>query len=74
MVYRVKGSLLKSTEGPKFKIGETVILINKNEKAVVVSIGWHYKLAEAIYTVSINGKVKRTRYFAKDLKGINDIL
>ena len=30
MVYRVKGSLLKSTEGPKFKIGETVILVNKN--------------------------------------------
>ncbi|RKI98472.1 hypothetical protein D7X87_26760 [bacterium D16-54] len=73
-IYRVKESLLKTTEEPKFKIGETVILINKNEKAVVVSIGWHYKLAEAIYTVSINGKVKRTRYFAKDLKGINDIL
>lgn len=61
-IYRVKGSLLKTTEGPKFKIGETVILINKNEEAVVVDISWHYKLSEAIYTVSINGKVKKTRH------------
>ncbi len=35
-VYRVKESLLKLTEEPKFKIGETVILINKNEKTVVI--------------------------------------
>ena len=53
-IYRVKGSLLKLTEEPKFKIGETVILVNKNEEAVVVSISWHYKLEEAIYTVKIN--------------------
>ena len=35
-VYRMKESLLKLTEEPKFKIGETVILINKNEKTVVI--------------------------------------
>lgn len=70
VVYRVKESLLKITEEPKFKIGETVILINKNEKAVVVSIGWHYKKAETIYTVKVNNKIKKTRYFIKDLQKI----
>lgn len=69
-VYRVKESLLKLIEEPKYKIEETVTLINKNEKAIVVSISWHYKSAEPIYIVKVNGKVKKTRYFAKDLQTI----
>lgn len=69
-VYRVKESLLKIIEEPKFKIGETVTLINKNEKAIVASISWHYKLAEPIYAVKVNGKIKKTRYFSKDLQTV----
>ena len=69
-VYRVKDSLVKAIEEPKFKIGETVMLSDKNEEAIVVSIGWHYKFAEPIYIVKVNGKIKRKRYFTGDLQKI----
>lgn len=69
-IYRVKDSLLKVVEEPKFKIGERVMLSEKNEEATVVSISWHYKFAEPIYTIKVNEKIKRKRYFTNDLQKI----
>ncbi len=54
----MKDSLLRSIEKPKFKVGETVILLGKNEEAIVVSLSWHYKFAEPVYKVKVNGKIK----------------
>lgn len=55
----MRESLLKSIEEPTFKISQIVNLINKNEKAVVVSISWHYKQKEPIYIVKVNDKIKK---------------
>ena len=55
-------------EPPEFVYGDFVSPVNHSDiKGKIESIIWHFKNMDYIYYISVNGKKKSKRYYAKDL-------
>lgn len=55
-------------EPPKYKYGEQVVPCGDPDMVgVIVSIIWHFNLNCCFYKISVDGKIKRKRYFETDL-------
>ena len=53
---------------PRFVYGEKVSPCNHPDMVgVIVGINWHFKRACCFYTISVNEKIRKKRYFDDDL-------
>ena len=67
-VFRIKDVLKKELPEPNYKIGETVMIKNKDcIGAVITDVMWHTSMQKYYYYLSVNGKKKTRRYFDDDL-------
>lgn len=62
--------LLMPVAAPEFDYGEEVLFQTNGrlQVGVVTSITWHRKQSEPLYLLSVNGKPKKKRYWARDLR------
>ncbi len=67
--FRVRPSLFKEVPAPKWKIGETVEVVDKGRLGQVTEIKWHFQRAEPMYFLSFDGKISKKRYWSRDLRG-----
>lgn len=57
-----------TNEPPEFVYGDFVSLANHSDiKGKIETISWSFKNMDYIYYISVNGKKKSKRYYAKDL-------
>ena len=67
-LFRVKGDLFKVVPSPKFHIGQSVVIKNKEKVVVISDIMWHLDQQEHYYFVTVDGKKKSKRYFENEFE------
>lgn len=68
-VFKVKPDLYTQVSPPKYVYGDKVVLTKKPEVSGIIEyISWHVKENKPIYFISVNGKLKSTRYWEEDLE------
>ncbi len=67
---RVKDEIIRELSEPKFKIGESVYIHEKEIFGMVWTYFWHSKKEKYFYYLYVNGKKKSKRYFDDDLKKV----
>jgi len=70
-LYRVIPKLFKPIEVPAYNFNDRVIVVADGEEAIIDEITWHHERGEPMFFLMKDGKRRKKRYWANELRRVD---